>query len=539
MSDYYSNCNEDLLKAIPPCSKQILEVGCGTGELAKRFKRIQPKCQYWGVEANEKAWTQATADDVIDEVFHDDIELWLGGKHLHFGSGDENFFDCIVLGDVLEHLQNPEEILKDLAQLLEPNGRVIACIPNVQHWSVVETLLNGRWPREDAGLFDRTHLRWFTKSEIVAMFERLGLTVDKIVPRRLFPGGERIIEAARAYRLVDDVDELAENLNAYQWVVSAVKGTVDRRILIRGFPAEACCARPRLTEPGTFLNTIPGVRYSETPVKVDEGEAVVVVLQRHKITEDAVRTHLKNGCLIIGEWDDDPWYEGFRDKLKVPSVEWALKACHAITVSNLEIAKRVERYNDNVAIHDNWIAEVGEKQDEPDRSRKRIFLGGQRSREDWEPLVPGLNRFASKCPEAEFVVVHDKELFDALETKNKTFYAFQPYAEYRKLLASCDISIDSLGESLFNRCKSFIRFIDSEAEGCSNHFVMHAIADRLDVIIEGFFDPRTPREHHRQHVIQYHMLADAYLGQFEKIREWLDDKPRLDEELYARLPELR
>ena len=59
----------------------------------------------------------------------------------------------------------------------------MACIPNVQHWSVIANLLHGQWPLEDQGLFDRTHLRWFTKSTIVEGFQKLGLIVYEVKPR--------------------------------------------------------------------------------------------------------------------------------------------------------------------------------------------------------------------------------------------------------------------------------------------------------------------------------------------------------------------
>ena len=57
--------------------------------------------------------------------------------------------------------------------------------------------------------------------------------------------------------------------------------------------------------------------------------------------------------------------------------------------------------------------------------------------------------------------------------------------------------------------------------------------------MEQNFWNKKPREYYRKIIAGDAMLADAYLGRFEKIREWLDDKPQLDEELYARLPELK
>ena len=84
-----------------------------------------------------------------------------------------------------------------------------------------------------------------------------------------------------------------------EYVVHAIRGDLPaRRVLIRGFPAEACCARPRLAEPGSFIATIPGFRYAETPTEVQPGESVVVVRQRWNIDEKSVRKHVADGCVV-------------------------------------------------------------------------------------------------------------------------------------------------------------------------------------------------------------------------------------------------
>ena len=84
---------------------------------------------------------------------------------------------------VLEHLVNPWDCLKRHLDLLADDGLVAACIPNVQHWSVIASLLSGEWPLEDQGIFDRTHLRWFTKSSIEKLIGDLDLSMHHIQPR--------------------------------------------------------------------------------------------------------------------------------------------------------------------------------------------------------------------------------------------------------------------------------------------------------------------------------------------------------------------
>ena len=67
--------------------------------------------------------------------------------------------------------------------LLSDSGIVLACIPNVQHWSVVANLLAGEWPLADQGLFDRTHLRWFARNTILEWLRALDLDIYDFWPR--------------------------------------------------------------------------------------------------------------------------------------------------------------------------------------------------------------------------------------------------------------------------------------------------------------------------------------------------------------------
>jgi SAM-dependent methyltransferase len=86
-------------------------------------------------------------------------------------------FDALVCGDVLEHLVDPWGALAALAGLLRPGGTAVISLPNAAHWTVRRALLRGRFPREDHGLFDRTHLRWLTLADARELVAGAGLRV--------------------------------------------------------------------------------------------------------------------------------------------------------------------------------------------------------------------------------------------------------------------------------------------------------------------------------------------------------------------------
>lgn len=532
---YYSSVNVDLLDMIPPDVKCLLEVGCGTGALASRYKQRNPKCKYWGVEANAEAGRYANSNPDIDVDFVTTIEEFLSAY------GDKGLqFDAIVFGDVLEHLQNPSKILKDLVDnCLTPDGHVLACVPNVQHVSVVATLLNGDWPQMDSGLFDETHIRWFTKKTIVEMFEKAGLSVAKVCPRVL--GAEHVkpfVKSMADAGVVADFKSTVEGMSAYQWLIHGVKGELPKlKVLVRGFTAEGCCARPRMTEPGSFINTVPNYRYSGTPTEVQNGESVIVVRQRFNITKDAVRKHIKDGCLIVGEWDDDPWHEGFKDRLKGLDVEWALKACHSVQVSTEAIAELVRPINSDVIVLPNQIKEIKPAKKFDDTTDVvRVFMGGQRRREDWEESIKTVDAIVADDPDRyHFVVVYDRELYDALQSPHKTFYPFQTYEKYRELIRSCDVAISTLADNRFNRCKSDITMMECGAESVA---VLDNVASSIEELRYSRAYLFNKGLDARRLINESRLLSDHYNWRVTCYQWMLLCKEQLDDELFKRLPEL-
>ena len=71
-------------------------------------------------------------------------------------------FDYIVCADVLEHLRDPLRMLRDCQARLAPGGTLILSLPNSGHWYFRWNVLLGRFPQHDRGLFDRTHLHFYT-----------------------------------------------------------------------------------------------------------------------------------------------------------------------------------------------------------------------------------------------------------------------------------------------------------------------------------------------------------------------------------------
>jgi SAM-dependent methyltransferase len=83
-------------------------------------------------------------------------------------------FDALIAADILEHLVDPWSALQRYAALLEPGGTAVVSLPNVGHWSTYAHLLRGTWPRKPQGIFDATHLRWFTLRDAQQLLTQAG-----------------------------------------------------------------------------------------------------------------------------------------------------------------------------------------------------------------------------------------------------------------------------------------------------------------------------------------------------------------------------
>jgi len=167
---YYSNTRQEMLPFIPSSAKKILEIGCGEGHFCEQL--IGKDTEIWGVEPDSDSAEIAAKKlyKVLNKKINEAISQL-----------PENYFDAIILNDVLEHLLFPWDDLKQLKSKLSDNGVIVSSIPNVRYIkNLYHVLINKNWEYTESGILDSTHFRFFTKKSMVNLFSMSGYTIEKI-----------------------------------------------------------------------------------------------------------------------------------------------------------------------------------------------------------------------------------------------------------------------------------------------------------------------------------------------------------------------
>jgi len=215
---YFEFPRPDVEALVPLESRQILDLGCGSGRLGASLKS-RPGVTVIGVELVPEIAKQAALR--LDEVVTGDLE----SSAIDFA---EQSFDCVIAADVLEHLRSPNTTLASIRRWLRPDGSLILSLPNVRHHSVITGLLAGNWTYESAGLLDEDHVRFFTRREIEKLLFRAGFKVEqwRIVPG---PGYREWVEQGQpgevrlgGLQITGLSPQEAEEFFAYQYLIRAV-----------------------------------------------------------------------------------------------------------------------------------------------------------------------------------------------------------------------------------------------------------------------------------------------------------------------------
>lgn len=560
-AQYPDFANPELLEKIPLSAKTILDVGCAQGALGADYLRRNPTCRVLGIEMDEEA--AAHARQRISELFVGDVEK--NPMPFEVAGG----IDCIIYGDVLEHLVDPWAVLKEHAKYLSPQGTVLVCTPNVEHWSFAAKLLTGTFDYEDQGLFDRTHLRWFTPRTMAAALKEAGLQLSDAAPRPIAKEHAEQFTSIMAPALkamgVDPQEYLNRSI-PLQVIWRARKEIVPRMELTATMLApQGGVSDVRVLEPLRALQTDAAFFTTIAPESGVQPKLAdtprIAVLHRPLLMGESglarVRTLLEKDYVIVSEFDDHPVFMEERG-VKLGEL-LTFRGVHAVQTSTPALAEALLTDNPEVAVFPNGVFELPPVCNFQNPDQLTLFFGALNRQNDWAPLMPVLNEVSRAVGDRlRFRVVFDEAFFNALETPHKSFEpAMVDYASYMRELGQADVSFMPLTDTQFNRAKSDLKFIEAGASrvcALASHVVYGgSIQDGKTGVL--FRDPAELRaallrllaypeatrriaDAARAYVAQNRMLAYQVAARAEWYRALWQRRAELNEALKQRVPEL-
>jgi len=154
--------------ALSESGKKLLDVGCGNGSLIEMV-RDQVESIY-GCDISITA-IKAAANRGVRSVCTN-----LNKGHLPYN--DESF-DIITCIEVVEHVIDPQNLLKELYRVLGPKGYLVLTTPNIRYLRNLRTLLfNGTFPHTttDSFVWGGGHLHYFTRKDLASLLQSAGFT---------------------------------------------------------------------------------------------------------------------------------------------------------------------------------------------------------------------------------------------------------------------------------------------------------------------------------------------------------------------------
>lgn len=329
----------------------------------------------------------------------------------------EHGYDCVTVAEGFARTEHPLEVLRAAGRMLKSGAPLITVMPR----------LNG-------GMKDR--LRDFL---------------------------------AEADLKLDLARPLAEGDGRYL-VRAVARGAPLRSVLIQNMilrPAGGVNDK-RVYEPSDFLATIPGVHVVTAINQAvwqpfPPGVLRVLIIQRRLVPRtdaSSLRQSARRGYLMITEFDDHPSRWPF-----IAENDYATFRCaHAVQTSTEILAHELAPYTAEVAVFDNQMASLPLERQLSSTGPVTIFFGAFNRQAEWAPLMPVLQEIiATYGDRLQFQVIHDRDFFLALPTRLKSFTDMCPYDRYLEIMAGCDLTFLPLSDTLFNRCKSDLKFIECAA----------------------------------------------------------------------------
>lgn len=161
---HHTQPREDIIKLFDPNDRQrninVLDIGCACGATLLEIKNQYPLSNLYGIEKNESA--AQIASNFAEVLVGNVEEQW---------NYQDNYFDYIILGDVLQQVIDPQSVLVKIKSSLKNNGTIIVSIPNASHYANIYNLLKDEWSLQGNSSVGQNNLHLFTKRNITELLD--------------------------------------------------------------------------------------------------------------------------------------------------------------------------------------------------------------------------------------------------------------------------------------------------------------------------------------------------------------------------------
>ena len=150
----------------------ILDAGCGTGRHLRALAKL-PDLKIIGIDKNSSDLNDAfkslknMPDALSDQYLVSRADI----KNLPFASSS---FDCVICSEVLEHIPEHENALKELVRILKPQGDLVVSVPRYFSEKIC-WFISCAYYNEEGG-----HIRIYSKKKLQKMLTKYGIKCWKI-----------------------------------------------------------------------------------------------------------------------------------------------------------------------------------------------------------------------------------------------------------------------------------------------------------------------------------------------------------------------
>jgi SAM-dependent methyltransferase len=203
----------------------LLDLGCSGGLLSEQIRALGHTVT--GVDVIEIEGV----GERVDHFIQADLDRGLPAE-----VADRGPYDVVVCGDILEHVRQPERLMREIRGMLVPGGILISSVPNFGHWYARTRTVLGLFDYDQRGVLDNGHVRFFTRRGLLRRLRTAGYEVVRQeatgLPLDVLTSGGGGV-SRKALRIVDRLlVTLRPTLFGYQFVwMSKVSATASRDVV--------------------------------------------------------------------------------------------------------------------------------------------------------------------------------------------------------------------------------------------------------------------------------------------------------------------